>query len=122
MRIFVAMSGDIVFARHFLSSSIFPVLFPFNGGNGVYSVVECHKYVLFLLKWNFSPYVDSNMRYIKTFENRSDTLHMRYTGIRIRWDNQVDISFESKRQGIRWNYQVGLTFRSKTKVSGETVW
>ena len=82
MRIFVAMSGDIVFARHFLSSSIFPVLFPFNGGNGVYSVVECHKYVLFLLMWNFSSYVDSNVHYIETFENRSDTLHMRYTGIR----------------------------------------
>ena len=82
MRIFVAMSGDIVFLPDiFLSSSIFPVLFPFNGGNGVYSVVECHKYVLFLLKWNFSPYVDSNVRYIETFENRSDTLHMRHTGI-----------------------------------------
>ena len=36
----------------------------------------------------------------------------------IRWDYQVDISFESKRRGIRWNYQVGLTFRSKIKVSG----
>ena len=39
-------------------------------------------YVLFLLKWNFSPYVDSNVHYIETFENRSDTLHMPYTGIR----------------------------------------
>ena len=83
MRIFVAMGGDIVFARHFLSSSNFSRAFSFfYGGNGVSSVVECHKYVLFLLKWNFSPYVDSNVHYIETFENRSDTLHMRYTGIR----------------------------------------
>ena len=83
MRIFVAMSGDIVFARHFFCHlAFFPVLFPLNGGNGVYSVFEYHKYVLFLLKWNFSPYVDSNVRHIETFENRSDTLHMRYTGIR----------------------------------------
>ena len=66
----------------FCHLAIFPVLFPFNGVNGVSNFVECHKYVLFLLKWNFSPYVDSNVHYIETFENRSDTLHMRYTGIR----------------------------------------
>ena len=73
MHIFVAMSGDIVFARHFLSSSNFSRAFPSNGGNRVSNFVECHKYVLFLLKWNFSPYVDSNVRHIETFENRSDT-------------------------------------------------
>ena len=39
----------------------------------------------------------------------------------LRWDYQVDISFESKSRGIRWNYQVGLAFRSKTKVSGRPI-
>ena len=36
----------------------------------------------------------------------------------IKWDYQVDISFESKSRGMSWDYQVGLTFRSKAKVSG----
>ena len=39
----------------------------------------------------------------------------------IRWDYQVDISFESKSRGMSWDYQVGLTFRSKAEVSSGTI-
>ena len=39
----------------------------------------------------------------------------------IKWDYQVDISFESKSRGMGQDYQVGLTFRSKAEVSSGTI-